>query len=353
MPRYNYAIDFDNNWKEVVSAMFIDFLAFFMPRLYADADLTREPTFLEQEFYELLQPENNEQTLDKLAKVFLKSGEEKWVYVHIEFQTAAESHFARRMYNYYQVIRSKYGKDMTAIVIYTGKHRPRRYNCYQEEHYGTLISYRFNTYSVIQQDEAELLANPNPFAIVVLANYYVLKTKANDPERLSFKEQVFKLASERGYDYPKTNSLLLFIYELMKLSKPLSQDFYENIIQPSKHIPAMIKYSRATRDIIDYEVKQVYGFTITELQAKQAKSEAKAEQSEAKVELLKVEAEAKIKQAEAEAEQSKAQAEQIMRKSILTFYTHLQLPIFQIAEKLGLSEELVRNTLISEKIILS
>ena len=115
----------------------------------------------------------------------------------------------------------------------------------------------------------------------------------------------------------------------------------------------MIKYSRATRDIIDYEVKQVYGFTITELQAKQAKSEAKAEQSEAKVELLKVEAEAKIKQAEAEAEQSKAQAEQIMRKSILTFYTHFQLPIFQIAEKLGLSEELVRNTLISEKIILS
>ena len=120
----------------------------------------------------------------------------------------------------------------------------------------------------------------------------------------------------------------------------------------------MIKYSRATRDIIDYEVKQVYGFTIAELQAKQAKSEAKAEQSEAKVELLKVEAEAKIKQAEAEAEQSKAeaeqskaQAEQIMRKSILTFYTHLQLPIFQIAEKLGLSEELVRNTLISEKII--
>ena len=115
----------------------------------------------------------------------------------------------------------------------------------------------------------------------------------------------------------------------------------------------MIKYSRATRDIIDYEVKQVYGFTITELQAKQAKSEAK-------VERLKVEAEAKIKQAEAEAEQSKAQAEQskaeaeqIMRKSILTFYTHFQLPIFQIAEKLGLSEELVRNTLISEKIILS
>ena len=134
----------------------------------------------------------------------------------------------------------------------------------------------------------------------------------------------------------------------------------------------MIKYSRATRDIIDYEVKQVYGFTITELQAKQAKSEAK-------VERLKVEAEAKIKQAEAQAEQSKAeaeqskaqaeqskaqaeqskaqaeqskaQAEQIMRKSILTFYTHLQLPIFQIAEKLGLSEELVRNTLISEKII--
>lgn len=61
-------------------------------------------------------------------------------------------------------------------------------------------------------------------------------------------------------------------------------------------------------------------------------------------EKLNAEAEAKIKQSEAE-------AEQFIHKTILTFYTDIQLPISQIAEKLGLSEELVRSILISEKII--
>jgi hypothetical protein len=175
-----YPIDYDNNWKEVVAGgMTKDFLAFFMPRLHADIDFAYPIDFLEQELYDIIQPADRDKVVDKLLRVRLKTGEDRWIFVHIEFQTSAEADFSARMYHYYRLIRAKYDKDVTALVIYTGKSKPRLYDHYKEDNYGTGIFYFFNTYQVSKQKEAELLANPNPFALVVLANYYVLKTTAN------------------------------------------------------------------------------------------------------------------------------------------------------------------------------
>ena len=47
---------------------------------------------------------------------------------------------------------------------------------------------------ILQQKEEELIANPNPFAIVVLANLYTLKTVNDLEKRLLFKEKVYAIA---------------------------------------------------------------------------------------------------------------------------------------------------------------
>jgi hypothetical protein len=198
MQEQKYPIDYDNNWKEIISdggESTQDFLAFFMPKLHADIDFTYPIDFLEQELYDLIQPADRDKIVDKLLRVRLKTGEDKWIFIHIEFQTSAEKDFSARMYHYYRLIRAKYDKDLTALVIYTGKSKPRLYDHYKEENYGTGIYYYFNTYQVLKQKEAELLANPNPFALVVLANYYVLKTTAKQRKRLTFKEQLFELVA--------------------------------------------------------------------------------------------------------------------------------------------------------------
>ena len=84
---------------------------------------------------------------------------EKWVYVHIEFETAPTNEIGERMFSYYRHIREKYGKEITAIVVYTGSKIPKQFDRYEYNSFGTQISYVFNTFKVIEQNEVDLIKN--------------------------------------------------------------------------------------------------------------------------------------------------------------------------------------------------
>ena len=47
-------IDFDGNWKEIITEFFEQFVAFFMPDLYAEVNFSRPVEFLEQELLQVL-----------------------------------------------------------------------------------------------------------------------------------------------------------------------------------------------------------------------------------------------------------------------------------------------------------
>jgi hypothetical protein len=319
MRNNKYPIDFDNNWKEVMSAMTPDFLAFFMPKLYFDIDFDHPITFLEQELYDIIQPTHKDKVVDKLVCVRLKNGEEKWILIHTEFQTGAESRFSARMYHYFRLIRAKYDKDVTALAIYTGKQKPRLFDHYKDENYGTSVVYRFNTYRIIKQDEADLLDNPNPFALVVLANLYVLKTSATDTARLTFKEKLYELAHNRGYSDTKIAHLVLFINDLMRLTPSFEYIFKQHISKPVNPKPIMI-YHQSTIDVVDIETRNVYGVSIPE-----ARAEARAE---------------------VESVQTKLQ------KSVVLLYTKSQMSVETIAEELGETVLNVRDILTAANIVL-
>jgi hypothetical protein len=308
--------------KKVVSAMTPDFLAFFMPKLYEDIDFAHSIDFLEQELYDIIQPIDKDKVVDKLVRVRLKTGEDKWILIHIEFQTGAETYFSKRMYHYFRLIRAKYDKDVTALAIYTGKRKPLLFDRYSEENYGTSIVYRFNTYRVFKQNEAELLANPNPFALVVLANLYVLQTSANDPNRLSFKEKLYELAHKRGYSETHIAHLLLFINDLMRLTPSFDFVFKHNISQPFNPVSNMF-YNQSTIDVVDIETRNVYGVSIPE-----ARAEARAE-AEAEVQLVQTK----------------------LQKSVALLYTKLQMSVESIAAELDESPQNVRDALVAAKVI--
>ena len=344
-----YQVDFDNNWKGMVSEMAEDFLAFFLPDLYQDIDLSQPILCIEEELYNQIQEADKERIVDKLVRVHLKNGKKKLVLVHIEFQTSSESNFSERMYQYYHLIRSKFKESVTAIAIYTGKQKPRLYNHYIEEDYGTSLVYRFNTYRVIKQIEQELLDNPNPFALFVLANYYVLHTKAEQTERLSFKEKLFELAQQRGYSHQKTSNLLLFIYDLMTLSDSLKKLFNNYLLQTKlqsgmfeKH-----KFSQDTIDFVNWQTQVIFGTTI-EAETQKAKKEA----AEAKA--AKAAAEAKAAKAEAEAKTAKAEAEAKVEQecfTIINLYQKIRLSIEDIAAVQNITPEKVRQVLVENSII--
>ena len=99
-------IDFDGNWKEIIIEFFEDFVAFFLPELYPHVDFSRPTEILEQELLQILEAigSDHKKVADKLIKVWLKDGTEKWILVHIEIQSYFEKLFSKRMYQMFSMI---------------------------------------------------------------------------------------------------------------------------------------------------------------------------------------------------------------------------------------------------------
>ena len=234
-------IDYDSHWKEIIGEFFEDFTAFFMPDLHEKADFTRPVDFLEQELLDIFKTKYKGKHInDKLVKVYLKDGTEKWILIHIEVQATFEKEFAKRMFLYYALIYTKYEiEDITAIAIFTNPKVPKNHNHYKHSLFGTTISYQYNSYKIRDQKEAELLKSKNPFALAVLANLYVLKTNQKYDKRLIQKEKLFEIAKKVGYDEKKLIRLLIFVKNLMVLPENLEFQFEDYIATTYQNLNTM------------------------------------------------------------------------------------------------------------------
>ena len=88
----------DKAWKHILVDLFNQFVEFFMPDLYELIDFNKQHIFLDQELSRLFpESESEDRRVDKLVKVYLKDGQEKWVLLHIEIQSFKDEEFAKRM----------------------------------------------------------------------------------------------------------------------------------------------------------------------------------------------------------------------------------------------------------------
>ena len=70
-------------WKEAVSDLISDCIAFLLPDLYPNVDFSKGVSFLEQEFTTLFtESEEKVRYPDKLVKIFLIDGNEEWILIH-------------------------------------------------------------------------------------------------------------------------------------------------------------------------------------------------------------------------------------------------------------------------------
>jgi hypothetical protein len=327
-------IDYDSNWKIITTNLIEDFIQFFLPTLYNDVDFSVAPEFLEQELFEMVEDEQVKNIMDKLVKLRLKSGEEKWIFVHIEFQN--DGNILERMFLYFRRILDKYGKEITAIVIYTGKSVPKHHDKYEYENYGTKVTYQFNSYLVSKQNEAELLSNENPFALVVLANLYVLKTLNDLEQRLSFKENLYNIAQSRQYSIEKTTELFIFVKELMQLSPELEVE-YNFFITKQKNVEEMRVASQSMLDLVNLLSAEFYGQTIEDKEAQL--QESKVELQESKVELQ--ESKVELQESKVELQDKKL----IIARSIINLRDKMNLNATQIADLLDLEITFVESVL--------
>ncbi len=223
----------DSVWKEVIEHYFRDCMAFFFPEIERDIDWHKGYEFLDKELEKIVRDSKlGKRLADKLVKVFLQNGDETWLLIHIEVQGSPEDNFAERVYIYNYRIFDRYRHQVISLVILTDKNKKFRPNLYQVERWGFELTFRFRTIKLIDYTPQweQLESNPNPFAIVVMAQLKVLETRHSD-QLLLWKLKLVRMLYERGYNRQQVIELFRFIDWLMILPEELEQSFVETIHQ--------------------------------------------------------------------------------------------------------------------------
>ena len=204
----------DTLWKGILEDLFDDFLRFVYPNADNIFDMARGFEFLDKELEDIF-PQTDEENIryvDKLVKVWLKDGTEKWILFHVEAQGKPEKNFSERMYIYNYRIRDKFNCKITAWAILLDKNKKFLPTYFKESFLGTTLTYEFNMLKIINQDEEALRKMDNPFAIVILTVLLALKkTKNNELELIDLKMDLVKELMKRNIEKKKIKALMNFL----------------------------------------------------------------------------------------------------------------------------------------------
>lgn len=215
MTRKSRRID-DPLWKSILEQTFSYFLQFIFPNAAQVFDLEKPFDYLDKEFESLFPPKfggKGIRYVDKLVKVFLKDGTEKYILCHIEVQSSkGKGDLAERMFQYFYKIWEKYKDPVTAIAILVDDNKSYRPEFYVQEFMGTSLRYAFDSYKVIDQDEASLRNNPNPFSVVVLTALLAIRHKnINDEQLKDIKHDLYDEMMKRKMDKKTRQGLYNFL----------------------------------------------------------------------------------------------------------------------------------------------
>jgi len=225
---------YDSAWKDIIENLFEEFLAFFFPQFYRDIDFSKGYQFLDKELGKITKDtEIGNRYADKLVKVFLKDGEEKWLLIHIEVQgyKEKEKEFETRIFVYNYRIYNKYGKEVVTLVILTDedkKYRPDKYH-FKLHNFEVYVKYPLVKLIDYAGEEEELKRSKNPFALVVLAHLKSLKVKKDEERKYRAKKELILLLNEKGYSKEEKKELLIFIDWVLSLSREYEEKLEKEV----------------------------------------------------------------------------------------------------------------------------
>ncbi len=318
-------IDHDTRWKVLITALFQDFVAFFLPHVYPLVDWNKPVVSLDKELHKLVahKYKGGKVESDKLFKVFLKDGGEELLLIHVEVESSNKPNIDERMFVYFYRIYDTFGKVVTAITVFASDSLPNNYNRFEYEKFGTKATYEYNTYVLKDVSEEELLADDNPFALALLAVKYLDLSKNEDELRYDFKSKLYELALKRGYTSKQVSALLQFIDFLLILPKELETKFRTDMENTYVEQPMFNEYEMEVGKII---FKSRFGVSLEEY------PEVLAREIQEKVEREIQEKVEREKQEEKQEEREKA---------IKNMLTDTDLSIQQIAKILSVTEQQV------------
>ena len=227
-------IAFDQAWKQVITDLLEFFMEFFFPEAYTQIDWSKPYEFLDKEFHELLKDAKlGRRMVDKLVRVWLKNGKQKWILLHIEVQSQKVSGFHRRLYLYNTLIFQRYKKRVVSMVIFGDENKEWRRGKfgYNTLGYRLRVNYPFVKLIDYSSKWEELEKSSNPFAVLVMAYLKTLETKGNFLSRAYWKMEIFKSLLRLKVPREIIGSTALFFDVVMALPDELERKFINQSLE--------------------------------------------------------------------------------------------------------------------------
>ncbi|QTA89841.1 DUF4351 domain-containing protein [Desulfonema magnum] len=224
--------DYDSPWKDIIEPYFREFMEFFFPEACNDIDWSKGYEFLDKEFQKIVkEAETGRRYVDKLARVWLKTGSEEWALVHVDVQSQYEKEFAERMYVYNYRLFDRFHVHAVSFAVLgdqSGKWRPNKFT---KKKWGCEVTFKFPVIKLARYKKQMkfLKQSNNPFAIITLAHLKNQSTAKDREKRLNEKIQIIKHLYQKGFGRQDIINLFRFIDWLMFLPEELDHSFMEEI----------------------------------------------------------------------------------------------------------------------------
>ena len=224
--------DLDSPWKEAIEHAFPEFIDFYFPRASRQIDWARGYTFLDKELQKIVRDgELGRRYVDKLVRVTTLAGEEDWLCVHIEVQGEVDHDFERRMFVYNYRIFDTYDRPVASLAVLADNDPTWRPDRFEYERLGCRHSLHFPVAKLVDYiaDEASLLANPNPFALITAAHLYTRRTRKSPARRFDAKRRLVRLLYERNWPRQRIIDLFRVLDWMLKLPDSLERQLWQDI----------------------------------------------------------------------------------------------------------------------------
>jgi hypothetical protein len=241
--------DFDSPWKEALDRWFRPFLAFFFPAAHADIDWSRGYETLDTELQQVVRDaELGRRYADKLVKVWLRDGTERWVLIHVEVQGRREEGFARRVFVYNYRIFDRYNAEVVSLVVLADDDPDWLPHGFHYGRWGAETGNRFEPAKLLAYAgrEAELEADTNPFARVVLAHLKARETRQDPAGRHGWKLRLVRGLYEGGFSPEDVRELFRLIDWMMELPPALAGLFEQEMarLEEERRMPYVTSIER-------------------------------------------------------------------------------------------------------------
>ena len=240
------AISHDQNFKELISTFFMEFLELFLPEIAQTIDPT-SITFLQQEYFTDL-VEGEDKIIDLLAEV-KQAGEDATFLVHIEPQSTSRSIFPQRMFFYFSRLHQKHLKRIYPIAIFSYDEPYKE----AENHYVVefpdrkILDFNFLAIQLNRLDWRDYLDRPNPVAAALMS-----KMNIDQKDRPKVKAECLRLLVTLKLDPAKTRLISKFVDTYLRLDVK-----EENLFQAEIDIMDITQKEEIMQTLTSWEEKGI------------------------------------------------------------------------------------------------